>query len=138
MAWAGTLTKTAIDGQEVLELDFTGFDANGEESHALSPVDGYDRWQATDAVMYVTAAHASAVTDAVDIALQGSAFGVQWTDLISITDADVDNGGGTAEDSAEVAATRFAPSAYQYFRILCTTVGAGNTLRAFVKLTKAP
>ena len=138
MAWAGTLTKTAIDGQEVLELDFTGFDADNEESHALSPVDGYDRWQATDAVMYVTAAHASAVTDVVDIALQGSAFGTQWTDLISITDADVDNGGTTVEDSAEVAATRFAPSAYRYFRILCTTVGAGNTLRAFVKLTKAP
>lgn len=138
MVWAGTLTLTAIDGQEVIELDFTGFDADAEESHALSPVDGYLRWQATDAVMYVTAANAGAVIDVVDIALQGSAFGTQWTDLITITDADVDDGGTSAEDSTETAATRFAPSAYRYFRILCTTVGAGNTLRAFVKLTKAP
>ena len=138
MVWAGTLTLTPVEGHEQIDLDFTGFDADTEESFTLSPVDMNKRWLPTDAVMYVTAANAGAVIDVVDIALQGSAFGTQWTDLITITDADVDNGGTSAEDSTETAATRFAPSAYRYFRILCTTVGAGNTLRAFIKLTKAP
>jgi hypothetical protein len=110
MAWDGTLTITEVKGHESVELDFTGFDADAEESYTLYPVDMAQRFMATDAVMYVTAAHATAVTDVIDIALQGSAFGTQWTDLI----------------------------AYRYFRILCTTVGAGNTLRAYVKLTKAP
>ncbi len=138
MVWAGTLTITAVEGHESIELDFTGFDADTEESYALSPVDMGDRFMPTDCVLYVTAANAGAVTDAVDIAVQGSAFGTRWADLATITDADEDNGGTSAEDSTETAATRFAPSKYRYFRILCTTVGAGNTLRAFVKLTKAP
>jgi hypothetical protein len=134
----GALTITAIEGHESIEVDWTNFDADGEESYALLPLDMADRFMPTDAVMYVTATHATAVTDIVDIALQGSAFGTQWTDLITISDADVDDGGTAAEDSAEVSATRFVPSQYRYFRILCTTVGAGNTLTAKVKLTKAP
>lgn len=136
MAWDGTLTKTPIAGRAAIELVFDGFDANAEESYTLSPVDMHKRWQPTDCVLYVTATNAGAVIDAVDIAVQGSAFGVQWTDLATITDADVDNGGTTAEDSAEVTATRFAPSAYRFIRILCTTVGAGNTLTANVRLSR--
>ena len=139
MVWADTgATLTDIKGHVGIDLDFPGFDANSEESHALFPVDMNDRFMPTDAVMYVTAAHATDVTDVVDIALQGSAYGVQWTDLITITDADVDNDTGVATDSTETAATRFAPGAYRYFRILCTTVGGGNTLRAFVRLVRNP
>lgn len=138
MVWDGSLSLVALDGHESIELDFDTFNADAEESYALSPVDMADRFMPTDAVLYVTAAHATAVTDIVSIKLQGSAFGTQWTDICEVTDADVDNGGSTAEDSIEVAATRFVPSQFRYFRILCVTVGAGNTLRAYVKLTKAP
>lgn len=138
MVYDGSLTLADIEGHVGITLDFTGFDADTEESFALRPVDMNERFMPTDAVIYVTAASAGVVTDIVDIALQGSAFGVQWTDLATVTDADVDNGGTSAEDSAEVTATRFAPGAYRYFRILCTTVGAGNTLRVFVRLVRNP
>ena len=138
MAYDGQGVLTDIKGHVAIDLDFPDLDADAEETHALFPVDNDLRFMPTDAVLYVTAAHATVVTDVVDIALQGSAFGTQWTDLATVTDADVDNNSTTTGDSAEVSATRFAPGKFRFFRILCTTVGVGNTLRAFVRLVRNP
>ncbi len=137
MVFAGTETVEHLSQNKVLKVTFAGFDADAEESYALFPIDILARFiqgkLPTRASLYVTAAHASAVTDVVDIALQGSVDGTRWSDIASVTDADVDDGGTVAEDSAIVHGD-LRDEVYRYFRVLCTTVGAGNTLTAIIHL----
>lgn len=136
MVYAGTLTRTDIEGIEGIDLSFSALDADGEETHALEPVDLDALFHMTDATMYLTTTNAGPVIDVVDVKLQGSVYGTQWQDLIAITDADVDNGGGTAEDSEEKSATVGALAPFRYLRVLVTTVGAANVITSKVRLYK--
>jgi hypothetical protein len=141
MVWAGsTVDFTGLYiprfnhfGQ--FEFAQNGIDADGEVGESVDifsylkgvwHVPQYLSW-------YVTATHATAVTDIVSIIVQGSVDGVNWDTVgTEITDADAANGGSAAEQSDVVSVAAFPTIGYRYFRANCTTVGSGNTLTARV------
>ena len=135
MAWSGSRTASVLSPEKVYYFIDDTFDADGEVSTSLDWLASMKQAKLpTRASMYVTATHATAVTDVVQIDLEGSVDGNRWDQLISITDADADNGGTASEDSA-ISHADLQAKAYRYFRVDCVTVGLGNTLTAKVLLS---
>ena len=143
MAYTGTVTTSILKSGQ-FHAEFAGFKADAENS---TVVDIFDAIQESDgrditkqkaipkyANFWVTAAHATAVTDTVSIFLHASVDGNTYTSLGEITDADLPNTGTTTGYSAVVAATTFPTLAYRYFKAVCTTVGVGNTLKLIANI----
>jgi len=136
MAWAGS-SYGVFNKFSQFYLKQDGIDADSEVGdsidifnyiHGVWKVPQYLSW-------WVTATHATAVTDTVSIIVQGSVDGVNWDTVgTEITDADAANGGSAAEQSDVVSVTAFPTIGYRYFRANCTTVGTGNTLTAHILL----
>lgn len=144
MADVSLTSTTYITTRNAVEFEWTGFDGDGDETHAIEPMNmdtlagGQGRWKPKNAGLYLTTANAGAVADVVDVKVQGSNYGTQWIDIpgLAITDADVDDGGSSAEDSAEVVNTEnFDIMPFKFLRILVTTVGVGNTITAKLRIS---
>lgn len=138
MTWAGTQTIT-YPAEGVIEITSDGFDANSEVGTVIDIFDSEILLKNQPNVLsiYAITTHATAVTDIVDIAVQGSSFGTRYADIgTSITDADEDNGGSDEEDSLEII-TDISGLNYRYFKVFCTTVGAGNTITLYWRLSHA-
>ena len=136
MVWAGSSSLTINKfGQYYITQD--GFDADGEVGESVDlfsiissrgSVPQYLSW-------YITATHATAVTDTISAIVQGSVDNVNWDTVgTEIADADAANGGSAAEQSDVVSVTAFPTIGYRYFRTNVTTVGSGNTLTSHVLL----
>jgi hypothetical protein len=147
LVWAGSTTTEEFDKQGAYYFVQNGFDADGEVGETLDvndflpknhnanaglgrPTNTYFTW----ADFWVTATHATTVTDVVSIFLQASVDGTAWDNLCEVTDADAYTTDTTTGNSDVVAATAFPTINYRYFRISCTTVGAGNTLIGYAKI----
>lgn len=147
MVWAGTNNVTGFDKQGKFTYNQTTFDADGEVGtvidlhdylpnvvNATSAGALYKTFTPSYANFYVTATHATTVTDVVAIALEGSVDNLAWDVLCNVTDADAYTTDTTTGNSDVISATAFANVGYRYFRINCTTVGAGNTLRGYAEI----
>ncbi len=130
MVWAGGTQTLGRPVEGVLEIVTTNFDADAEEGDVVDLYANttlFDKLP-TDLIKWCTSTHATTVTDTVEFDVQGSYDNVDFTDIgTAITDADVDNGSGASERSAAIL-TDISALPYRYFKVVCTTVGAGNTL----------
>ena len=142
MAFDGSIEITLIDKcNRLAKVVVSGFDADGEnliDLLTLTLDSFYDIGIRRDLKIktitwWLLATHATAVTDVVSFKLMmsirpGGIAVAKWIELGEITDADVDNGGTAAEDSADVTEAAFPTQEITQFDGDCITVGAGNTL----------
>jgi hypothetical protein len=116
-----------IDSLPLFVITCTGIDEDGDYSSTLNLADYGINWMPNKyAIDTVQSAGTTAV---VDVALQGSFDGTQWEDIV--TDLDCEDGAyvhGPSIDWGEPDTNH--GKSFQYYRIYCTTVGAGNTLTA--------
>lgn len=118
MAWDGTLQIELI-GKETVKLIFDGLDADNEETYTLSPVTIRDfGFTPHFATVICTDAQAGLTYD---LALQGSADGTNWVDILTVTAKDT--AGKTTINYAGAADP--TPAGYEHFRILAADVTDG-------------
>lgn len=137
MAFAGTVDITLVDGNDHLAKVVVGpFDADGENLIDILTLYLLDFYKAgirrnlvpRTITWWSESTHATAVTDVVSIKLLASIRRATaiWVELGEITDADVDNGGSAAEDSANITEAAFPTIVYTQFDIDNITTGSGN------------
>ena len=114
----------------VMEIHASGFKADGEVTDTVDLFDTYFDWYPN--CFGVIVERLTGTTNTVSVKLQGTIYessGV-WDDLITITDV---TGDWSAHDwfpTYDYSAGNKEPPlrCYHKIRVLCTTVGTGNTL----------
>jgi hypothetical protein len=129
VAWDGAQTITMENN--CFKVVATGFDANAEVATVIDTTD-YTKYFGgrlpKGGQMSMMVERTAGTTDVVAISLQGSIDGTVFRDVIDLTKstaaATADTLAGCANDNDLL----HAP--LRYVRILATTVGSGNTLKA--------
>lgn len=128
MVWAGSQTITKPPNRGHIKIVATGFDANTEVATAIDIEDYTNFAHPIGGACSMSVDQSAGTTAVVAISLQGSFDNSTWLDIVDLADCEAtgtsDAIGGCAHDSDALNAT------FQYYRIYCTTVGAGNTLTA--------
>lgn len=134
MVYAGTETVSLVNDGETpaIVINTAGIDADSEEGAAVDIYSQGNNWkQGLPNAITFKLTRTGGSTDAVSVDLQGSIDGVTYDTLLTITDV---TGGASVHNFFPVidytSATEVKDKLYRYFKHVCTTVGAGNTLTA--------
>jgi len=136
MVYAGTQTVTVAEfGSNgvrvpVLKISTPSLDADAEEGGSVDSWDYIPGFIARSAVLQCDVA--AGTTTAIAIKLQGSFDGTNWfdtdasmTSTTTVVDRHPDVNGAGADNFDQT---------YRYWKVVCTTVGATNTLNATTHL----
>ncbi len=146
MVWDDGTTTVAWDKMGKFTYDQDTFNADGEVGTTIDLFDYLPSYGGSDDLLignainfrptlsnfWLTASHATVVIDVVSFLLEASIDNNTYTTIATLVDADLANSGNTAGFSVVESDTWVL--GYRYWRITCTTVGAGNTLHGFVEL----
>lgn len=127
MAFAGS--RTIVKGGTALHVYVDGFDADNEEV----VVDCIECDIAGFRHASIIVQRTAGATALISVKVQGSNDNTTWADITgaAVTAKDTHAAGVDDDYSGAVDAIR-----YRYAKILCATVGAGNTLDAYVTLSE--
>ena len=125
MVYAGTETVTVEklpNGLNRLKISTAGIDANAEEGSVID----LHKYQINLTKAGIIARRTAGSTDTVEVNIMASADGTEYEELASCV--------SSAASTAFVWASSFATKSLRYVKVVCVTVGSGNTLTSTVYL----